>query len=175
MVNLATIMANLATILSGRNAFFWKGGEVSDSEQTVGERLDLVRRREGLSQEAFAQLLGVSRSSLKYYIGDERDIPTSVLATLLEKLSVDPSWMISGDVSEAAMKQKTAILEQIREIGLAIELRATELSVKLTPDERWRLVSQIYTMAIVQNSEFPTQNVTSNFFLDTMFRNNGYG
>lgn len=143
--------------------------------QTIGERLDIVRKREGFSQAEFAELLGISRSSLQNYLKDERDIPTSILSKLLEKLSIDPSWMIQGDVSESAMQQKSNILQQIKEIGLAVEKRASELDIRLTADERWRLVSQIYAMAIVQNAEFSMQQATSNFFIDTMFRNNGYG
>jgi transcriptional regulator with XRE-family HTH domain len=141
---------------------------------TIGQRLDLVRKREGLSQGAFAELLGISRSSLQNYLKDERDIPTSILGKLMENLSIDPSWVIQGEISEAAMKQKSKILGQIKEIGLAIEGRANDLNIKLTPEERWRLVSQVYTMAIVQNDDLSYDKVTNNFFVDSMFKSNGY-
>lgn len=141
----------------------------------MGQRLELVRKREGMTQGAFAELLGISRTSLQSYVKGEREISVSILATLLETYSIDPSWMIRGDLSEGAMKHKAEIFEQIKEIGLAVERRADELDIRLSAGERWRLVTQIYTMAIVQHTEFSMKKMTSAFFIESMLRSNGYG
>lgn len=143
--------------------------------QTIGGRLELIRKREGLSKGAFAEFLGISRTCLHNYLKDDRDIPTSVLSKLLEKLSIDPLWMIQGDLSESAMQKKMHIFQQIKEIGLAIERRANRLDIQLTADERWRLLSQVYITTIAPNAEISTQQVTSDFFLNVVFGNNGYG
>lgn len=146
----------------------------NSAQESIGQRLDKVRKREGLSQGAFCNALGISRSSLQNYVNGNRDIPTSILAKLLELYSVDPSWMIQGDVSEVAMRQKSDILAQIREIGMAIECRAEDRQIALSTEERWRLTSQLYTLAIVQSGTVNTERSTSDFFLDQMFANNGF-
>lgn len=144
------------------------------AQENIGQRLDQVRKREGLSQGVFCDALGISRSSLQNYANGNRDLPTSILAKLLELYSVDPSWMIQGDVSEIAMRQKSDILAQIREISMAIEHRADDQQIILSSEERWRLTSQLYTLAIVQSGTVNTDRSTSDFLLDQMFANNGF-
>lgn len=144
------------------------------SDQTVGSRLDEVRRRKGLSQEKFCEILGVSRSSLHKYVSDERDVPLSVLSILLEQFGIDPVWIMYGDESDIAMRRKADILTDIREIGLAVERRADELGIALTADERWRVVSQIYTAAIMQGAAYDRERATRDFVVDSMLSNNGH-
>lgn len=140
---------------------------------TIGKRLDSIRRREGLSQSAFCSALSISRTSLQNYVKGEREIPASTLALLLEKWSIDPAWMMEGDSSDTAMKRKAEILQQIKDIGMALESRAEEKGIELSSDERWRLVSQIYTIAIIQTGAFDTEKAKSDFFIDSVFTNNG--
>lgn len=140
----------------------------------IGDRLEMVRKREGLSQSAFCEALGISRSSLLNYVRGDRDIPTSILAKLLELYSVDPSWMVRGSNSEAALRQKSNILSEIKKISLAVERRATERGITLSPEERWQLTSQLYTLAIVQEEAGDIDSPKGKFSLDQVFANNGY-
>ena len=140
---------------------------------TIGERLNSIRKREGLSQSAFCEALDISRTSLQNYVKGEREIPISMLSLLMEKWSIDPVWMIEGDSSETAMKRKADVLQQIKEIGIALEARAEELGIELNSESRWRLVSQIYTLAIVQSGKFKIEAAKSAFFIDSIFVNNG--
>lgn len=148
--------------------------DVQNTADSIGERLDTVRKREGFSQHGFAQALGISRSTLQNYLKGDRDIPTSILSILLEKFSVDPSWMIRGSTSSAAMQEKASDFEQLREIGMAIEKRVIVLGLELTPEERWRLISQVYTLSIVQSGKLDTQQATNDFFIDNMVANNDF-
>ncbi len=150
-------------------------GKMSElAKKMIGSRLDEVRKREGLSQGEFCKALGISRTSLQNYVRGGRDIPTSILARLLELYSVDPSWMIQGDISETALRNKSEILAQIRAIGLAVENRAAEREIALSPEERWRVTSQLYTVAVVQTGKADIERSTSNFVLDQVFESNGY-
>lgn len=146
----------------------------SSSPVGIGDRLEQVRKREGLSQGDFCAALGISRSSLLNYARGDRDIPTSIIAKLLELYSVDPSWMIQGDHSEAALRQKSEILAQIRSISLAVERRAMSRGLSLSPEDRWRVTSQLYTLAVVQTGDVDVERSTSDFVLDQAFENNGY-
>lgn len=142
--------------------------------EAIGERLERVRKRQGLSQHDFSSALGISRSSLLNYVRGDRDIPTSILAKLLELYSVDPSWMVQGDASDATFRQKSDILAQIRQISMAVERRAAERAIPLTPEERWQLTSQLYTLAIVQEDAADIDSAKGNFALDQVFANNGF-
>lgn len=148
--------------------------ELTIEMDTIGKRLDSIRKREGLSQSAFCAELNISRTSLQNYVKDEREIPASILAFLLEKWSIDPVWMMEGDSSNTAMKRKADVLRQIKDIGMALENRAALIGLELNAEERWRLVSQIYTIAIIQTGAFDTEKATSDFFIDSVFTNNGF-
>lgn len=140
----------------------------------IGERLDRVRKRQGLSQKDFCTALGISRSSLLNYVRGDRDMPTSILAKLLELYSVDPSWMVKGDASDATLRQKSDILAEVRKISLAVERHAAERSTPLTPEERWKLISQFYTLAIVHEEAANIDSAKGRFALDQAFQNNGF-
>jgi transcriptional regulator with XRE-family HTH domain len=75
---------------------FW-GSQVSYLEQaveTIGSRLKVVRG--AVSQKDFADLLGVSRSTLVRYEGDEGAPDAEFLIALFEKHGVDPTWLLTG-------------------------------------------------------------------------------
>ncbi|MFS4439514.1 helix-turn-helix domain-containing protein [Paracoccaceae bacterium GXU_MW_L88] len=139
--------------------------EISD---TIGHRLERVRRMEGVSQGKFCEILGISRTSLQNYVRGDRDIPISVLATLLEQYAVDPIWMMYGDESDVGMRHKADILAEIRNIGIALERRAEERRIVLSVEERWRLVSQIYTAHILQSVRFGERRAAEHFLVDSM-------
>lgn len=141
---------------------------------TIGHRLERVRRMEGVSQGEFCKELGISRTSLQNYVRGDRDIPISVLATLLEMYAVDPIWMMYGDESDVGMRHKADILAEIRNIGLALERRAEERGFTLSVEDRWRLVSQIYTAHILQNGRFGEKRAADHFLVDSMLENHGY-
>lgn len=139
----------------------------------IGSRLERIRRIEGLSQAEFCDVLDISRTSLQNYVRGDREIPLSILATLLERFAVDPVWMMYGDVPEFGMRQKSSILAEIRTIGMALERRADERDITLTAEERWKLVSQVYTAFSLQNDPGRSVSQTS-FIIDQMIESNGY-
>lgn len=146
---------------------------VQSSSQEIGQRLERVRRIEGLSQGKFCEALGISRTSLQNYVRGDRDIPLPVLAMLLEKFATDPIWLMYGDESDVSMRHKSGILAEIRSIGIALEERAALRSIVLSGEERWRLVSQIYT-ALLLNGSADQKAPPNDFILDQMLENNGH-
>ena len=64
---------------------------------SIGKRIEAVRKREGLSQEAFADCLGFSRRTLHAWEKDQTPPPVSALVKIREIFDVDPEWVIMGD------------------------------------------------------------------------------
>lgn len=63
-------------------------------ESGIGRRIQHVRGE--MSQTAFAELLGISRSSLLRYEKDERLPDADFLALLCERLGADGHWLLTG-------------------------------------------------------------------------------
>ena len=68
-----------------------------DLQQIVGRNLRRIRRERGLSQEEFADLLGVHRT---YMGGDERgerNLTHRSLERLADRIAVDPRELLADD------------------------------------------------------------------------------
>ncbi len=148
---------------------------MAKKEETIGDRLEATRKSEGLTQSDFCAILGIGRTSYSYYVRGERDVPVSVLSLLFEKYSIDPFYMIYGEHSDQAMQRKSSALNEIRDIGIAVENRAKEKGVELTADERWRVISHIYTLSIVNDEQVDVASNRGEFLIDNFMETSGYG
>lgn len=64
---------------------------------SVGKRIEAIRKRAELSQEAFAEKLGFSRRTLHAWEKDLTPPPVVALVKIREVFDVDPEWIIMGD------------------------------------------------------------------------------
>jgi len=62
----------------------------------IGARLKEIYQDSGLSQETFAQSLGISKSALNRYIRGKNEPRASAIRLLLENYKVNPTWLITG-------------------------------------------------------------------------------
>ena len=65
-----------------------------DLQKTVGENLRAYRKERGLSQEAFAQVLGVHRTYMGGLERGERNVTLKSVERIAEKLKVDPTSLL---------------------------------------------------------------------------------
>lgn len=68
-----------------------------DLQRVVGENLRAYRRERGLSQEAFAQVLGVHRTYMGGLERGERNLTLKALERIAERIDVDPLDLLTGD------------------------------------------------------------------------------
>jgi transcriptional regulator with XRE-family HTH domain len=61
---------------------------------SVGRRLRAIREARGVSQQDFADSLGISLSGYKNYERGERSLTKDLLVLLYEKYKIDPSWLL---------------------------------------------------------------------------------
>ena len=64
--------------------------------ESVGERIKAVRKYVGLSQEAFARHIGISKRSLVYYEQGEKKPPEKVLRLISHTFGVSYEWLKYG-------------------------------------------------------------------------------
>lgn len=122
----------------------------------IGERIEEVRSKSGLSQEAFAETLGVSRNSYFKYIRGHRAIPSDVFSAILEKYGTDPAWLHEGD--DGLSNRTTSLLDEMKHILQAVENRAEARGLAIDWDKRWLIACRICVervMAAKQSEEMP--------------------
>ncbi|SHE25570.1 helix-turn-helix domain-containing protein [Actinomyces glycerinitolerans] len=68
---------------------------VGDLQKTVGRNLRTYRLQRGLSQEAFADLLGVHRTYMGGIERGERNLTLKSLERIAEQIGVDPRELMT--------------------------------------------------------------------------------
>lgn len=63
---------------------------------TKGERIALIRKENGLSQQKFADKLLVSRNFIAQAETDKKDISIRMVQSICEKFGVNESWLLTG-------------------------------------------------------------------------------
>lgn len=81
--------------------------------ETLGERLAAERRRLGLTQEAFAELLGIAQSALQNYEQDRNTIKAPVMERM-RKAKVDVDYVVYGRDPEALKPLDTELWERVK-------------------------------------------------------------
>ncbi|MCG7518965.1 helix-turn-helix domain-containing protein [Ruegeria sp. Ofav3-42] len=123
---------------------------------SIGERIEVVRNKSGLSQEAFAETLGISRNSYFKYIRGHRAIPSDVFSAILEKYGTHPAWLHEGD--EGLTNRTTSLLDEMKHILQAVDNRAEERGLSIEFDKRWLIACRICVervMAAKQSEDVP--------------------
>ena len=75
---------------------------------TRGQRIQKLRTDAGLSQEAFASMLGVSRQSVSKWEADKAFPETDKLVIITEKFGVSCDWIIMGETVLEAQEEAPA-------------------------------------------------------------------
>jgi transcriptional regulator with XRE-family HTH domain len=65
-----------------------------DLQRTVGRNLRAYRDARGLSQEAFADLLGVHRTYVGGVERGERNLTLRSVERIADRIGVDPLWLL---------------------------------------------------------------------------------
>ena len=73
-----------------------------DLQRTVGRNLRAYRQARGLSQEAFADVLGVHRTYMGGIERGERNLTLKSLERIAERIDLDPLALLTPERSENA-------------------------------------------------------------------------
>lgn len=69
-------------------------------EKTFGHRLQEAMHDRGVTHEAVAEHVGVSRPAVTHWTAGRREPSTATLRQLAEFLGVDAGWLLFGDAVE---------------------------------------------------------------------------
>jgi transcriptional regulator with XRE-family HTH domain len=75
-------------------------------QRSVGLNLRAYRRSRGLSQEAFAEVLGVHRTYLGGIERGEHNLTLKSVERLAERIGIDPASMLHADLGAPNGKQR---------------------------------------------------------------------
>ena len=104
----------------------------------VGARIKQARERRGLSQEALALLLGVTKGLVSQYETGITSTPSKRFSQLAEVLGVSTDWLLTGGEPEEQTKAQTAAelegLLILRRLPLDEQRRAIKLLAAFTRD-----------------------------------------
>lgn len=126
--------------------------------QGIASRLEEVRKEKGLSQEAFAKRLGISRSAYQHYSRGKHEIPTTILVKLLIYFEVDPYWIIEGDERGMAPEQEDILLENTVKVALATRSAFEQVNLKL--DDKKITNAALFAIKFLFDRHKPIENET---------------
>lgn len=116
-----------------------------ESDAAIGRRIAAVRATSGLSQNEFAESVGLSPRAYGNYERGEREMPVALFKTLCESYSIDPVWLLMGPglepVRVTTRRIDAALLETLIRM---IEEWLIKNRRTLKPDKKARLIRLAY-------------------------------
>ena len=100
------------------------------------ERLRQIRTQNGLSQEAFALKLGISRSAYQYYERGEREAPMYVCAALADSFDIDPMWLMFEDGERRVLDLEAMHAKRYCKIFEYIDQKLLELNRYMSAENK---------------------------------------
>ena len=108
----------------------------------IGMRLKTERLRLGLTQQAFANLVHVSKSSQSGYEAGSR-VPDAHYLDMAHRIGVDIMYVITGDQLPTITTDHFN-WEKLAKISYAIDLWLAEKHLNIPHDKKMRLAEHIY-------------------------------
>ena len=69
-------------------------------KSTIGDRIKEIRTSKNISSAKLAELLEISQPTVSWYETGKSEPTAQTLKLLVEKLQVDPAWLLTGTTSQ---------------------------------------------------------------------------
>ena len=116
----------------------------SEDNIPIGRRLAGARERYRLTQNEFAERIGLSPRAYQNYERGEREIPAAVLKTLYEVFGIDPLWVLTGPGWTPPDGPPPPNLDVLEAVIIAVEKYLTKTQRKLAPAKKARLIKVLF-------------------------------
>lgn len=111
----------------------------------IGRRITAVRTATGMTQNEFAEHLGLSPRAYANYERGEREMPVALFKTLYETHHIDPVWILAGPGDEPIAVESRRIDGQLLEkIIEMVEEWLTKQRRTLKPEKKARVIRLAY-------------------------------
>ena len=136
-------------------------------EQVFGKRLKELRKEHGYTIEQFADMVGISKSTLGYYENDKRMPDIEILARIANVLNVNADYLI-GRTNTTAQKGKMKTVCEFT--GLSDS--AAEFLAQLVKDKDYEKLSVINHLfqELCEDYEFYSGEDEASSVLGALFR-----
>ncbi len=136
-------------------------------EQVFGKRLKELRKEHGYTIEQFADMVGISKSTLGYYENDKRMPDIEILARIANVLNVNADYLI-GRTNTTAQKGKMKTVCEFT--GLSDS--AAEFLAQLVKDKDYEKLSVINHLfqELCEDYEFYSGEDEASSLLGSLFR-----
>lgn len=115
----------------------------------IARRLAAVRAQVGLSQEVFAEALGVSKRAYIHYERGEREPPAGLFKAIYDLYGIDYLWLMSGTDPEP---QKSGIggvnFNLIVEVVGELEKQLATIGREMRPEHKARVIRALYQFGL---------------------------
>jgi transcriptional regulator with XRE-family HTH domain len=92
-------------------------GNLKKEELTIeARRLKEFRKKEGYSQEAFAEAMGVTHPSISRYENNRLNIPVEFVRELHEKLNMSTHWFYTGKGDHKHVAGKSNLVTDLKSL-----------------------------------------------------------
>lgn len=116
-----------------------------ESDSAIGRRIAAIRAASGLSQNDFAESLGLSPRAYGNYERGEREVPVALFKTLYELHSIDPVWLLTGPGPEPVKASERRVDGDLLETLIRmIEDWLSKHRRTLKPEKKARLIRLAY-------------------------------
>ena len=113
----------------------------------IGRRLAAVREHVGLSQEAFAEALGVSKRAYIHYERGEREPPAGLFKSIYDLYDIDYLWLMSGTDPEPQQAGVEGVdFRLIAAIVTELERQLAALGRKMKDEHKARVIRALYQL-----------------------------
>lgn len=109
----------------------------------LGLRMNKVRKLFKMSQEEFSSKLAISRSAYQNYERGEREVPSSVVAKLVDQFDLDPLWLMFDDGDRRVILRNNLIGTRYDFLFAFIDERVVSLGRSITRKNRLALAHQL--------------------------------
>ncbi|QLH15289.1 helix-turn-helix transcriptional regulator [Paracoccus pantotrophus] len=107
--------------------------------ETIAERLLIVRRRTGLSQGDFAKKIGVIPRSYRNYEAAVRDVPLALAVAVHRVFNVDLTWLVLGERAAVTLPPP-AVFEKVLS---AVDEFEKKRSISFGPEKKAKQINYL--------------------------------
>lgn len=116
-------------------------------KEMIGRRLAAVRAKVGLSQEAFAEALGLSKRAYIHYERGEREPPLGLFKSIYDLYGIDYLWLMSGTDPEPQPAGVEGVdFRLIATIVTELERQLAALGREMKPEHKARVIRTLYQL-----------------------------
>lgn len=114
------------------------------------DRIKSVRTRHNLSQQAFADTIGITRQYLSLLENGEREPSDLVLNAISREYGINIAWLKTGEGERLRMQQSAMLIPQLHSIlaGHPLLADALNAAVSVMREEDFRRLEEVIDQAV---------------------------